>query len=66
MKHSIVRLDLPGEPAEVVTEWIVRSGVTPLPSSTRMHCVSRVCLPTMPTRSTDYSTPRRSSKAFRY
>lgn len=31
IKHSIGRLDLPGEPAEVVTDWIVRSGVTPLP-----------------------------------
>lgn len=31
IKHSIGRLDLPGKPAEVVTDWIVRSGVTPLP-----------------------------------
>jgi PIN domain nuclease of toxin-antitoxin system len=31
IKHSIGRLDLPGEPAAVVSDWIVRSGVTPLP-----------------------------------
>lgn len=31
IKHAIGRLDLPGEPEEVVPDWIARSGVTPLP-----------------------------------
>ncbi|MGI9037429.1 MAG: type II toxin-antitoxin system VapC family toxin [Gemmatimonadota bacterium] len=31
IKYAIGRLELPGEPAEVVSEWIVRSGVSPLP-----------------------------------
>ena len=31
IKSSLGRLDLPGAPSEVVSSWIVRSGVTPLP-----------------------------------
>lgn len=30
IKHGLGRLELPGPPAEVVGEWMARSGVTPL------------------------------------
>lgn len=31
IKHSIGRLELPGRPIDLVSEWMVRTGVTPLP-----------------------------------
>lgn len=31
IKHGIGRLELPGGPADVVSDWIRRSGVIPLP-----------------------------------
>ena len=31
IKHAIGKLDLPGDPEELVPDWIVRSAVTPLP-----------------------------------
>jgi PIN domain nuclease of toxin-antitoxin system len=31
IKYAIGRLELPGDPVDVVSEWMVRSGVTPLP-----------------------------------
>ena len=30
IKHAIGKLDLPGDPGEVVAEWMLRSAVTPL------------------------------------
>lgn len=31
IKHGIGRLELPGRPERVVADWMLRSGVTPLP-----------------------------------
>lgn len=31
IKYAIGRLELPGDPVDVVSEWMLRSGVTPLP-----------------------------------
>lgn len=31
IKHALGKLKLPGEPADLVPEWMTRTGVTPLP-----------------------------------
>lgn len=31
IKHTVGKLDLPGDPGDVVPDWMVRTAVTPLP-----------------------------------
>lgn len=44
IKHVLGKLKLPGEPAELVPEWMTRTGVTPLPVLHR-HALHVASLP---------------------
>jgi PIN domain nuclease of toxin-antitoxin system len=44
IKHAIGKLKLPGEPADLVPEWMARTGVTPLPVLHR-HALHVASLP---------------------
>ena len=44
IKHALGKLKLPGEPAELVLEWMRRTGVTPLPVLHR-HALQVASLP---------------------
>ena len=44
IKHALGKLKLPGEPADLVPEWMTRTGVTPLPVLHR-HTLQVATLP---------------------
>ncbi len=44
IKHALGKLQLPGEPADLVPEWMERTGVTPLPVLHR-HALHVASLP---------------------
>ncbi|HWC74817.1 MAG TPA: type II toxin-antitoxin system VapC family toxin [Gemmatimonadales bacterium] len=44
IKHALGKLKLPGEPADLVPEWMTRTGVTPLPVLHR-HALHVATLP---------------------
>jgi len=44
IKHALGKLKLPGEPGELVPEWMTRTGVTPLPVLHR-HALHVASLP---------------------